>query len=530
LHRCRTQDFLRGNSRTQIKLEMTPLLKSKKTLVFFWIAAIAVLAGLHFLNLRADFPNYSRWMDWSKYTDEGWYGNAAIEYFVRGSWFVPGDFNCAAALPIWPFLEWILFHFTGVSVQAARGLAVSFFVSNLLLTYALLRSQEQRWVALLGSSLVAASSFLYCFSRLAILEPLLISLTLLSLLLAGRAAVARTESRRLLVAALMGLIYCLMILTKTTALFLLPAILYSLWYPQRQRLSSFLRSAAVMGATASLVWAMYFTLLVRPRYVADYRYLFLVNVYTKPSTILGWMATCYHSIHGALWVDRTLVLLGLAMVAGSVLMARSLWRNPVFVSSLLAIAGYIFFIGFHNNMQPRYYAVVAFFVFFVVALSAAALLRSNSVVGGVALAIIAVCLLANVRETVHFVRHPEFTFVNAAADVTRYMDEHPNGNRLLLSISGNDITLITGLPSICDDFGTLDLPSRIRKYRPGYYAAWNVLDPGTLEDLHTQYWLEQVASFQAFDDPDRNKLVLFQLHPRANDGTPPQDEIKVAIE
>ena len=502
----------------------------KKILLYVWIAAIAMLAGMHFSNLRADFPNYSRWMDYSKYTDEGWYGNAAIEYFVQGSWFVPGDFNCAVALPVWPFLEWVLFHFTGVSVQAARALAVSVFVCNLMLAYALLRAHEQRWVALLGTSLMVASSFLFCFSRLAILEPLLIFLTLLSLLIAGHAAVASTQSRRILLAVLLGMIYCLMILTKTTALFLLPAILYSLWYPQRKNIAGFLRTAAVMGATAGLLFGAYFLLLVRPNYVKDYRYFFLVNVYTKPTTIAGWIATYYYSIHGALWVDRTLVMLALVMVGASLFVARSLWRNPLFVSSLLAVAGYFFFVGYHNNMQPRYYAVVAVFVFLVVALSAAALLRGNRPMGIASIAFIIVCILMNARETLRFVRQPEFSFVNAAQNLTSYMDSHPNGNRLLMSISGNDITLITGMPSICDDFGTLDLPSRLRQYQPGYYASWNVLDPGTLEDLHTQYWLEQVATFAAFDDPDRNKLVLFKLHPLPADGTNVTDQIHVEIE
>ena len=51
--------------------------------------------------------------------------------------------------------------------------------------------------------------------------------------------------------------------------------------------------------------------------------------------------------------------------------------------------------------------------------------------------------------------YPEYTFLNAARNLTRYIDAHPNGNRLLVSISGNDITLITGLPSLCDDFGTM---------------------------------------------------------------------------
>jgi hypothetical protein len=73
--------------------------------------------------------------------------------------------------------------------------------------------------------------------------------------------------------------------------------------------------------------------------------------------------------------------------------------------------------------------------------------------------------------------------------------------------------MITGLPAICDDFGTLDLPDRIRRYQPGWYAAWNELDPGTLEDLHTQYSLTEVANFPAYDDEDRNRLVLYRLTP-----------------
>jgi hypothetical protein len=84
---------------------------------------------------------------------------------------------------------------------------------------------------------------------------------------------------------------------------------------------------------------------------------------------------------------------------------------------------------------------------------------------------------------------------------------------MLLSISGSNIALITGLPAICDDFGTLNLPDRIRKYQPGWYAAWNELDPGTLEDLHTQFNLQQVANFHAYDDEDRDNLILYKLIP-----------------
>jgi len=52
-------------------------------------------------------------MDWAKYTDEGWYGDAAIRHYQLGHWYVPGDFNPAAALPVWPLLELALFRVTG---------------------------------------------------------------------------------------------------------------------------------------------------------------------------------------------------------------------------------------------------------------------------------------------------------------------------------------------------------------------------------------------------------------------------------
>src|SRR5271170_5648545 len=61
----------------------------------------AGLFALHYLHLSADFPNYSPWMDWSKYTDEGWYGDAAIRHYQLGHWNLAGDFNPAAALPVW---------------------------------------------------------------------------------------------------------------------------------------------------------------------------------------------------------------------------------------------------------------------------------------------------------------------------------------------------------------------------------------------------------------------------------------------
>src|SRR5215469_12744487 len=144
------------------------------------LAVAAVFFVFHAVHLRADFPNHSPWMDWAKYTDEGWYGDAAIRHFQRGTWYVPGDFNPAAALPVWPMVECLVFRFTGVSVVAARALTVGVFGLVLIVSYLLLRrwqqlsaqSIENRASSLapaIGVLLLAISPFCYAFMRMAIL-------------------------------------------------------------------------------------------------------------------------------------------------------------------------------------------------------------------------------------------------------------------------------------------------------------------------------------------------------------------------
>ena len=127
-----------------------------------------------------------------------------------------------------PFLEWLLFFLTGVTLEAARGLAIAFFIANLLLSYLLLRARGPRWAGLLAVTLMATSPFLYCFSRLAILEPLLTAFTLGAMNLAVRLP----RMRRPVSASIwIGLLFTLMMLTKTTAIFLLPALAWALLLP-----------------------------------------------------------------------------------------------------------------------------------------------------------------------------------------------------------------------------------------------------------------------------------------------------------
>ena len=498
-----------------------------------WTLGILALFCLHFPHLLADFPNGSPWMDYSKYTDEGWYANAAIRYYLSGHWYLHGDFNPAVALPVWPVLLAVLFHFTGVSLVAARSLGLAVFGLNLLLAYAAVRTQAERWAALLAVTLLVSSPFLYAFSRLAILEPTLICFLLLSWHLALRLPRAAPRAKQFVLAAI-GVLFCLMVLTKTTAIFIIPSTLYLVARAYDFRGACW-RALAIAATAGALPWCVWYFLLVRPHYRVDYQYLFEANHWPQPTTFGGWLAAFWYALHGALWISPTLCVTAVALLLLAFIPHQSrteseaafeevsktppgLWRSPLPVASLLAAAGYVFFTGWHNSPQPRYYETVFYPLSFVLALGAADLLRRRRplplrVCGAAALAIITTVAITGVFRIASYVRHPEYTFLNAARGLTRYIDHHPGTHRLLLSISGDDIQFITGLPAICDDYGTWDLPYRIHAYQPGWYATWNEIDPGTLLDLSTQYSLERVADFPAFDDPDRNLLILYRMNP-----------------
>jgi hypothetical protein len=513
-----------------------------------WVVLIGAFAVLHALNLAADFPNHTPWhIDWAKYTDEGWYGNAAVRAHLFGYWYVPGDFNPAPSVPVWPFLEWILFFFTGVSVEAARGLAVAFFFANLVLCYTLLRSRGPKWMVLLALTLMVTNPFLYCFSRLAILEPMLTTLLLATLNLAVRLPFMR---RPVAASAGMGVLFTLMMLTKTTAIFLLPAIVWAIFASfqnggedaavrMRSGFRAWLHPCAVRCATvASTVFVLTFGawmgLVVALGYFGDYKYLLFINKYVKPTEFYWPLLSFWWSVRGLIWIDHILIPLGAVLIvfalgAAIIFRNRANWGarlllDPVFGASILAAGGYLLFMTYQNHPQPRYFALVAVFCFVAIAMGTEALLSQVGparLLGWGAVCVMVFATGLNGVLTFSFGAHPEYTFVTAARQLTTYIDQHPNGNRLLVSISGDEISLVSHVQSLCDDFSMRtpvfpDVGTKLALYKPGWWATWNDIDRGTLEDIHTHYSLEQVASFRAFDDPERNELVLFKLHPTPN--------------
>ena len=531
-----------------------PAARSRAATPAVWLQQVllgiaAIFYAFHFLHLRADFPNHSPWMDWAKYTDEGWYGDAAIRHYQWGHWNVPGDFNPAAALPVWPLIELALFHFTGVSLVAVRVLTVIVFGLILLASYRLVQrwetsesllsgrnSQRTSLAPALAVLLLATNPFCFAFTRMAILEPLLILLTLCALLVAdwaGRLTLLGPENRKLrwFSASLLGLLLPVIVLTKTTGLFLFPAIFYALWGSSGYRRKPFLRTASVATGIGAAVWLAFYGLFVRPHFLTDYRYLFSANTYTKITLGTFW-SVLHDTLFDGTWMGDT--VFWISLLALVVWLGVAVWRrfrgSPIPVALSLWVLGYAAFLAYHANFAPRYYTVIAVPLMLLLAMGIDALLsltwRETAAAGhptarklflrSVSVGSIATLLfiVANgSRYIVQYATHPEYTFLTAVHHLRDAVAADPHHSHLVLSISGSDISLISGLPSICDDFGTMELPDRVATYKPGWFAAWNDVEDDKMAALAPMYRLTKVGAYPAYDDPERNLLILYRLDP-----------------
>lgn len=501
------------------------------------LGAAAVLFALHFLHLSADFPNDAPWMDWAKYTDEGWYADAAIRHFLFGHWYVAADFNPAVALPAWPLLLAAVFAHAGVSLVAARATTVCVFGVMLGLVYWLVQrftaarsTPGNRSLAAPGAVLLlCASPFFYAFDRLAILEPLLSTLSMAALLVAsllrpgtGGSLWSRKGAQRLVLLSVLGVLLPAMVLTKTTAVALFPSLLCMLWHRAGGRLGPALRLAAFPFLLGLLLWSAYVYLLVRPHYMEDYQYLFSANAYTgfqlQPlATVL------FNTFADGYWMGVVLYPVFFAGTLSFLFLRPAFFRNPLVTSLLFWLAGYFLFLAYHNNLQPRYYLVPAVPLTILVAMMVDDLRqgvtsgtgrRASALSGSLlAAAVMLAILIPDAVQEISFLRHPEYTYVRAADALARVVRADKKQSPLLLSVSGSDLTLMTGLPSIDDDFGTMDLEERVRRYHPGWYVAWNQIDDDKMDALTPLYQPVRVATYPVMDDPDRNQLILYRLDP-----------------
>ena len=166
--------------------------------------------------------------------------------FWIGHWQVPGDYNPAAVVPVWPALVTVIFQLTGISIMAVRAVAVSFSIATVALVYFLTRRYDvSRTLAALAALLLAASSFAFAFSRLATLDTIIVFEWTLLMWAASYAAPGRIWP----LLTTLGIGVLVMVLTKTAALVLLPGVIWLLWKKNPRAILAIIALAGALIAT-----------------------------------------------------------------------------------------------------------------------------------------------------------------------------------------------------------------------------------------------------------------------------------------
>jgi 4-amino-4-deoxy-L-arabinose transferase-like glycosyltransferase len=479
-----------------------PLKAARRWLPLTLLLLALMLCLMRFVWLHADFPNHSPWMlDSAKYTDEGWWANAAVRHFLIGHWEVAGDYNPAAAVPVWPALLTMVFKLTGVSIIAARAVNVGFSAATVALLYLLIRRYGgTQTTAAVAAVLLAASPFAFAFSRLATLDTMVVFEWVLMLWAASYAD--REHSWPL---PLLGVLMGAMVLTKTTSLALLPSILWLLWKRN-------LRALLTVSALAGVVLGTYFLLLLRSRYAGDYHYFFDINALADVELKRTGSLVKQLFRHG-LWIDRILYPASLAVLVLSLIWLRRLWRNPLIAASWIAFAGNaLYILRRQDDYAPRYFLVMLVPLILVLVLTLQELESRHRGLATLLAATLTIAVILNTEQIFSFLAHRQYQFYGAAKSIQATVNAEPGANRLLLGTSADQLSLMIGISAINDGYSSEDLTEKVSRYQPGWYVGWNDLDQDILESL-TEYRLDQAASYPVFDHEDRNRLKLYRMVP-----------------
>jgi len=483
---------------------------------FILLAIAAALSVARFLHLSADFPNWSPWMqDQAKFTDEGWWASAAVRHALSGHWYVAGDYNPAAALPVWPILLGGLFHFTGVRVVAARAFTVAVAISTLFVVYRLVRRYtraDSYAPALLAVVLLAASPFAFVFSRLAILETLVVFEFCLLLLAASFASL-----KRFWPLAAMAALTTVMLLTKTTSALVIPAAIWIAWCAMERKAAGLARAVVALAVLPAALVKCYEVLIARLGFGQDYHYFFSVNAMPE----FDWRQTipALHDLFlNCFWIDRVLYPVGLCILVVTVAWKRKLWSNPLFAAAWMVIViQALFIVRRQDDYAPRYFLVMLAPLIWVVVLTFGELMQRARKTALLLLLFMAISITSNVVMTSQFLTHRDYDFRDAAVAIAGMIRSHPEQSQLMLGVSGPQISLMTGIPAINDFYGMQDGAEKLERYQPGWYLAWNGIDADN-QAMLAGYRLEKVASYPAFDDDDRTTLILYKMV-RREDGS-----------
>ncbi len=473
---------------------------------FLLLTLVVFLLALRLWHIRADFPSYHFYsQDRARFTDEGFYTNAALRYYTTCQMYIPGGWNPGVFMPVWPLMVGATFHFTGISVTAARSLAVLFTWLSALLAYAIARQYRSHTFATLTALLLAVNALEFFFSRLAILEPAFVFFMLLAVYLAGK-----LRPGKYALAATVGIVFAVLTLTKTTGLFLLPAVLYHIWARNREHRSE---AGKLLAVTLSVVVLLLGCdrILWLHAYAADLRIIFDLNPRMQIQHALPHLLRCFFR---GTWIDPVLFPIAVMGFIAAVFWLRFLWNDSLFVTAFLWEAGYAAFIVFHYG-PPRYFVVLIVPTIWLALIFMEWLWQKRRT----AALILAACMVASAGWNLVFVAtylaHPRTTLLDASVNIKQIIEADRSVKPLLIGRGADEFSLLSGGFPTMDSDGVMPVAQKISVYHPGWFIRWTGDTPQRMASVETKARVVEWAKFAALDPSGHTTVTLYQLLPKS---------------
>ncbi len=144
---------------------------------------LALSCGLRFRGLDHDLAYDITSYSGTFITDEGWYNKSARSLALWGEWRHPMDRNIYSHTPLFALVMAGVFEVLGVSLEVARGASIVAFFASLWLLFLICRTRWSTEMALIACVAVSATLHVVTFSRMAIVEPVGVAVSLAALVL-----------------------------------------------------------------------------------------------------------------------------------------------------------------------------------------------------------------------------------------------------------------------------------------------------------------------------------------------------------
>lgn len=467
--------------------------------LFFLI--LIIFFSARFIHLLADFPSGFNWSG-DLFTDEGWYSSGAVRFLTSGHWIVNGDFNPVISMPVFQFTVFLGFKLLGVSILSARIVALAFFLVLIGVTFLLIRSEWGILPAFLSLAFLCSDFIIFIYSRLAFLEIPMLTFVMLSLYIYK---VVRSTYLQIIIT---GIVLFLGMLTKTTAVFAIPAFLFLLWTEDVNLNNKIKRS--IIFIFFLLVPYLIYSILTNYFFQQDVKYFSVINFSERITLQFELITKNFYSIFRDLKNLHPLILwLVIFSALLIVFVNREFIRSRWIIVLVLSLLSYITILSVTYYHPLRYYIPLLFILCILCGVFLGKVLSQKAnpnLIRLFSISLTCVFLIVNSLSILYYLSSPNYSFITMVRQVTEQILSSDQPSPILIGPFANTVSLESGIFSVNSHLGVWDIQKKMEVFQPTHFISF--ADDQLINELSNQYVFSPVAEFRVLENYYNGKNVI----------------------